>query len=202
MSDADAPFIGTDEVVTATLEGQANRDVQANVVRMSQSVAEHVEGEAVRMEQSIVQAVHAISADVRQSGVVTIDADNASARGSIVLAARSGTLSAQRSGVGFVTTQDAYIEDAQAGAVIGQHVEAKNTRTLVLIGRHIEGDVQTVLDTRGAVFLGLSTASVVGLISILMGLLFRRPRQRYIQSHRDASATKRLRSRTAWNKLN
>jgi hypothetical protein len=80
--------------------------------------------------------------------------------------------------VGFVTTQDAYIEDAQAGAVIGQHVEAKNTRTLVLIGRHIEGDVQTVLDTRGAVFLGLSAASVVGLISILMGLLFRRPRQR------------------------
>jgi hypothetical protein len=98
-------------------------------------------------------------------------------RESSLLAARTGALTLQQSGVGLVTAQDAHLENAQAGIVIGQRVETKNTRTVVLIGRHIEGNVETMLDSRGALLLGLGLASAVGLISILMGL-FRRTRRR------------------------
>jgi hypothetical protein len=155
-----------------------NAYVQANVVRMTQSTAEHVEGEVVRLEQSAARMIHAVSADVRQSGVLIVDADSATMRGSGILAARAGTLSVQQSGVGFVTTQDAHLEGTRAGVLVGQRVDAKNARTIVLIGRHIEGNVETLLDPRGALLLGLGFASVVGLVSILKGLLFRRLRRR------------------------
>jgi hypothetical protein len=107
-----------------------------------------------------------------------VDADSATVRGSGILAARTATLSVQQSGVGFVTAQAAYLDGAQAGVVFGQRVDARNARTIVLIGRHIEGNVETVLDPRGALLLGIGFASVVGLVSILGGLLFRRPRRR------------------------
>jgi hypothetical protein len=109
---------------------------------------------------------------------MAVDADSATVRGSGILAARTGTLSIQQSGVGFVTTQAAHLDGAQAGVIVGQRVDAKNARTIILIGRNIEGNVETILDPRGALLLGLGFASVVGLTSILGRLLFRRPRRR------------------------
>jgi hypothetical protein len=70
------------------------------------------------------------------------------------------------------------LDGAQAGVIVGRRVEAKNARTIVLIGRHVEGNVETMLDPRGALLFGLGFASVVGLTSILSRLLFRRPRRR------------------------
>ena len=44
MSEQEPAFISADEPITIELQEQASGDVQANVVRMTQSVAEHIEG--------------------------------------------------------------------------------------------------------------------------------------------------------------
>jgi hypothetical protein len=61
-----------------------------------------------------------------------------------------------------------------AGVVAGREVHVNETRTGILLARTVHGDVNTVLDTRGALIAGLTAGLFSGLMLLLGRLLFRR----------------------------
>ena len=64
--------------------------------------------------------------------------------------------------------------DSRNGIVIAEHAELSNSRTVVLLSREVHGNVETVLDTRGAALAGIAAGLAVGLMLIIGGLLRRR----------------------------
>jgi len=66
------------------------------------------------------------------------------------------------------------LNNSQALAVIGQHVDVTRGRTVLLLGREVQGQVDTVLDHRSALLLGLGIGVGLGLLSLIKALLFRR----------------------------
>jgi hypothetical protein len=74
------------------------------------------------------------------------------------------------------TAREAHLDNARAGVLAAQRVDARNTRTILMLGREIHGDVETMLDPRDALLLGLGLGVAVGAVSVLMRLF--RPRSR------------------------
>ena len=60
------------------------------------------------------------------------------------------------------------------GFVAGRDVHVTESRTGVLIARNISGDVTTMLDTRGALIVGLVSGLFAGLMLMLGRVLFGR----------------------------
>ena len=60
--------------------------------------------------------------------------------------------------------------NAQAGVIISGTVHSERSRAIVMIADNIEGTVETVLDTRGAITLGITLGLVWGFISFLSRL--------------------------------
>ena len=110
-----------------------------------------------------------------------VNAENAIVRDSILTVARTGALSVEDSAVGVAVAQGAHLQNSAAGVVVGQRVDTHNTRTLVLIGRQIHGDVETVLDPRGALLLGLGLGAAAGIVSFLLGLIRRTDRPKSLR---------------------
>jgi hypothetical protein len=61
-----------------------------------------------------------------------------------------------------------------AGFVAGREVHVSESRTGILLARTVHGDVNTVLDTRGALIAGLTGGLFAGLMLLLGRMLFRR----------------------------
>jgi hypothetical protein len=56
-------------------------------------------------------------------------------------------------------------------------VDVQDSRTIFLLGREIHGSVETVLDPRGALLLGVGLGAAAGLVSFLFGLIRRSSRR-------------------------
>ena len=61
-----------------------------------------------------------------------------------------------------------------AGFVAGRDININESRVGILLARTVHGDVNTVLDTRGALIAGLTGGLFAGLMLLLGRVLFRR----------------------------
>jgi hypothetical protein len=61
-----------------------------------------------------------------------------------------------------------------AGLVAGREVHVSESRTGILLAQTVHGNVNTVLDTRGALIVGLTGGLFAGLMLLLGRVLFRR----------------------------
>ena len=62
------------------------------------------------------------------------------------------------------------MEDARAGAIVAREVHGDRIRGGVLIAGKVQGNVETVLDTAGAVAAGLAAGVGLGLLLYIAGL--------------------------------
>ncbi len=75
---------------------------------------------------------------------------------------------------GVVVAEKAELGNTYAGVVVGQEVHGQRIESLVLLARHVDGEVKTVLDTRGAILMGLVGGLFAGLMFLLTRALFGR----------------------------
>ncbi len=135
------------------------RTPEAEVVDITQGGAEVVKAEVVHLRQGGAYTVHATHMTVEQGGVAWATCD---------------TLTVEQGGVGAAQTNVFRVKDGGVGVVVAQHAELTNARTLLLLSGDVHGNVETVLDTRGAALAGIAAGAAIGLMLIIGGLLGRR----------------------------
>ena len=75
--------------------------------------------------------------------------------------------------MGAVVTEHAVLQDSRVGITIARKAELNNSSSIILLAQEVEGNVETILDTRGALLAGLVSGIAVGLV-LLVGNLLRR----------------------------
>jgi hypothetical protein len=126
------------------LHSSAAKSIDAETVAMHSSAAQRVVADTIRMVQS-----QAFSAHVE-------------------------TLAVEQSNLGLVRATDATLADSTVFALVSDRVQAANVSTVWLIARQVEGEVKTVFDARSAAVFGAALGGVLGLFSLMSGMLRRR----------------------------
>jgi hypothetical protein len=165
-------------------------EVSADVVNLSQSMANVVKAELVRINQGGAEKIVATEVEVRQGGANRVEAEKVSISqggvGQVQTAnfdlkeggagvVRTESLQMSQSGAGIVYSQTVDLkENSQAGLVFARQVSADHLTTKLLLAGNVEGQVETIMDTRQALLVGLSSGFVLGLMLLIGQLLSRR----------------------------
>jgi hypothetical protein len=148
-------------------------NVHAESLRMHQSDADTVTAEEVSLEKSAVANVKASQVSAHQSAMAHVDAEEVNVHEGALGFARAGNLSVSGY-TGAVVAGNAEIHHGLAGIVAGRDVHVSDSRTGILLARTVNGDVNTILDTRGALIAGLTGGLFAGMMLLLGRMLFRR----------------------------
>ena len=164
-------------------------DISAEVVNLSQSMANTVKAELVRINQGGAEKVIATEVELKQGGVNRIEAQQVVLSQGGVGFVQAASFNIKDGGAGLVraetiemTNAGAAIiygqtvgmkEESFAGLVFARRIEAEKINTKVLLAGNVEGQVETVMDTRQALLSGLAGGFVVGIL-LLIGQLFSR----------------------------
>jgi len=171
LENNDLPEIDSSQVTNISQAEVAN--VHADSVQMHQSDADMIEAEEVKMKQSAAANVKAGKISMQQSALAYVDAEEVVAQESGLGFAQAGKLSVSGY-TGAVVAGSADVHHGLAGFVAGREVSVSESRTGILLARTVYGDVNTVLDTRGALIAGLTAGLFSGLMLMLGRVLFRR----------------------------
>jgi len=150
-----------------------------------------VEGDLVQLNQSNISQVNAGKVEIKQSGAYRVDAEQVTAQQSGLGMIQASSVSVSQSGIGFVrsnetvleknstqvlVTQTATVNGGTAGLLVAREVHASPLRAFVVLAQKIDGQVETTLDTRGAILAGLIAGIAAGLVSLIGRLLTQRRR--------------------------
>jgi hypothetical protein len=158
------------------------------VVNLNNAQVDSVQAELVRANSSQIKQLSAQEVDIRDSFSFVVNADTINARKSIIGHVASGNLTLLESNViaaqtnsldlkgraGVVAADSAHIDNGYAGLLVSRDVQGENIRTGLLISRNVTGNVETLLDTRSTVLVGVVAGAIVGSILMVGQLLFRR----------------------------
>ena len=158
------------------------------VVNLSNVVVDSVQAELVRASSSQIKQLSAQEVDLRDSVSVVVTADTLNARKAGIGYGEAGKLTLLESNVfaaktesldlkgraGVVITKSSRIENGYAGVLVSREVQGENIRTSVLISRNVNGNVETLLDTRSTLLVGMAAGAVLGSMLMLGQFLFRR----------------------------
>jgi len=161
---------------------------QPQVTNISHAEVGSVRAELVRMHQSDAETITAEEVELQNSAAGNIKATNITGHMVLMGAVSAEDISLSESGLGFaqagkmsvsgytgaVVAGSAEVHHGVAGFVAGREVHVSESRTGILLARTVHGDVNTVLDTRGALIAGLTGGLFAGLMLLLGRMLFRR----------------------------
>lgn len=88
---------------------------------------------------------------------------------SLITAAEN--LSVEKGGSQWLLAREARLQQSGSGIMIAGRVEAADTRVAVLLAGNVEGNVQTVLDARGALRFGAALGATLGVALLLRRLM-------------------------------
>ncbi len=160
----------------------------SQVTNISQAEVYTVRAELVRMHQADAENIIAQEVELRQSAAANVKADHFSAHQSAIGMLNAKEVSVEESAIGFVQAEkmsaggytgvvvagSADIQHGMAVFVAGREVHVSEARTGILLARHVNGNVTTLLDTRGALIVGLVSGLFAGLMLMLGRVLFGR----------------------------
>jgi hypothetical protein len=147
--------------------------VTAGLVRMHQSSAQVINAEDVELNLGGVLEVNAGSASARQSVLGFVQADIVTVQDSAVAAARAEKMSVNGN-AGLVVADSVEFGNSYAGIVAGREVRGEKIESIILLSRNVDGNVTTVIDTRGALIVGLVGGLFAGIMLLLGRMLFGR----------------------------
>ena len=147
--------------------------VQADLVRVHQSGVKEIAAQEVGLHETAVGRVTAATLTAHESAAGVVQAENATFAESGIGAARAETLQLQGN-AGVLFSGDASVADSAVGVLAGRSLRAERVNTVVLLAGEVEGEVQTVLDTRGAILAGLVGGVTAGIFLAAAQFLFRR----------------------------
>jgi len=161
----------------------------SQVTNISQADVHTIRAELVRMHEADAENIIAQEVELQQSAAANVKADHFSAHQSAIGMLNAKEASVEESAVGFVQAEkmsaggytgvvlagSAEIQHSLVGFVAGRdiHVE-ESSRTGILLARNVNGNVTTLLDTRGALIVGLVSGLFAGLMLLLGRVLFGR----------------------------
>jgi len=160
----------------------------SQVTNISQAEVQTVRAELVRMHQADAENIIAQEVELQQSAAGNIKANHLSVHQSAVGMANATEVSVVSGAVGFVQAEkvsaggytgvivagSAEIQHGMAVFVAGREVHVTESRTGILLARNVSGNVTTLLDTRGALIVGLVSGLFAGLMLMLGRVLFGR----------------------------
>lgn len=150
--------------------------IEAEMVRMHQSAAQEVTAEEVALQQSAALDVTAAEVSAHESALGLVDAKEVELTNSTAGVIRAGNVNVAGQ-AGIVLAETVNLEHTNAGVVVGGQVGGEKIETLFLFSNHVEGDVQTVVDTRGALIAGMVGGVLTGVVLLIGRLVFGRRSQ-------------------------
>jgi hypothetical protein len=147
--------------------------VHAETVRMHQADAETITAEEVELQNSAAGSVKATNVTGHMILMGAVNAEDVSLNESGVGYAQAGKLSVSGY-TGAVVAESAEVHHGMTGLVAGREVHVNESQTGILLAGNVQGNVNTVLDTRGALIAGLTGGLFAGLMLLLGRMLFRR----------------------------
>ena len=147
--------------------------IEAEMVRMHQSAAQEITADEVSMQQAAAIDVTAAEVSAHESALLMVSAKDVEMTNSAAGAIRAENVNVTGS-AGVVMAETVNLGNTYAGVVIGGEVRGEQIETLFLLSNHVEGDVQTVVDTRGALIAGMVGGLLTGTILLIGRLVFGR----------------------------
>jgi len=157
----------------ANLEQSNVEVIEAELVRMHQSAAQEITADEVSMQQAAALDVTAAEVSTHESALGLVNAKEVELNNSAAGAIRAENINLV-GGAGIVLADSAHLGNTYAGLVAGGNVRSESIETLLFLGNHVEGDVQTVVDTRGALIAGMVGGLLTGIILLIGRLVFGR----------------------------
>jgi hypothetical protein len=189
---AGGAFFGLDppgvEMAESKTDPEENMQETPQVTNLDRSSAEVIEAELVRMHQSAVQEITADEVDLHQAAALDVTAAEVSAHeaalglvnardvemtNSAAAAVRAENVNVVGQ-AGVVLANSVILGNTYAGVVAANQIQGERIETLFLFSNHVEGDVQTVVDTRGALIAGMVGGLLTGIILLIGRLVFGR----------------------------
>jgi len=149
------------------------KTVRAEQVHMYQADAENIVAQEVELKQSAAGNVKANHIHMHQSAIAVANATEIAVSQGAVGFVRAEKMSAGGF-TGAVLAGSAELRHGVANVVVGREVHVEGARTGILFARNISGNVNTVLDARGALIVGLISGLFASLMMLLTRSLFRR----------------------------
>jgi len=147
--------------------------VRAELVRMHQADAENIIAQEVELQQSAAGNIKTNHLSVHQSAIGMANAAEV-----LVTSGAVGFVQAEKMSAGGYTgavlAGSAEVQHGMAVFVAGRDVHVNESRTGILLARNLYGNVTTLLDTRGALIVGLVGGLFAGLMLMLGRMLFGR----------------------------
>jgi hypothetical protein len=178
-SDVPRPARAKPSATSGAVESAEASQRPANV-EIYQGGADRVDGDNVTITQGGATTVTAGSVQVRQGGIANAQADDISVSMGGVALARADRVSVEMGGMGIAFAREAHLTQGAARSLIAQdiHVDQSLVGTalagkvtferpsaiFLLVAGKVEGQVQALLDWRGAIAFGAVFGLVVGLI--------------------------------------
>ncbi len=134
--------------------------------------SEHaVQGEHVEIHQGGAQKVEGKHVEIYQGGAQFIEAETVTMKNSGAINLRAQQVTMEQSGAGVLTSDQANLQkDSSAGVIVAKRVEGLQIRTGLLLAAEVHGNVETAVDSRGALLIGLALALGLGLLASLRSL--------------------------------
>ncbi len=158
------------------------------VTNISQAEVHSVRAESVRMHQADAENIVAQQVELQQSAAANVKANHINMHQSVIAMANATEISVASGAAGFVQAEkmsaggytgvvlagSAEVQHGMAVLVAGRDVRLSESRTSILLARNVSGNVTTLLDTRGALIMGLVGGLFAGLMLLLGRSLFGR----------------------------
>ena len=161
------------EKAVINLDKESLDVVQAEMVRINQSAVQEITAEEIGLTMSGSFHTKALNVIAHESGMALVDAEKVEMTNSSAGVVMAEYVDAQGCS-GIVLANSVELGATSAGIVAGRDVHAEKIESLVFFGRHVEGDVQAVVDTRGALIGGMVGGLLSGLIILTGRFLFPR----------------------------
>ncbi len=133
-----------------------------------------VQADLVHLNECGVGRVDATEARISDSGAAQIFAENASVRDSAVGLLQAQSVYLDGGGAAIVAAQSTTLNNSRNGFVISREVHGNQINSVVLLATRVDGPVETLVDQRGLILIGVVAGAMIGAVFSLFRLLKRR----------------------------
>jgi hypothetical protein len=160
--------------MSAESENKESSELDADVITLEGGTVDAVEAESVQIVQSGARTITASEVSINTGMAISIEADQ-------IAMQQSGAFVAQARQMGLDTStgfallgNEMEIEKSRVGMIVARDTNLSNSSTIVLLAKNVNGPVETLLDTRGAIYAGLIAGIAMGMVRFVGSLLTRR----------------------------